>query len=44
MLTYIKKYWLVLVLLLSTMQLQAEIPIVAYYGIPLKYSNLNRFK
>ena len=44
MITYIKKYLLLLVLLLSTMQLQAEIPIVAYFGIPLKYSNVNRFK
>ena len=44
MLTNIIKYWLLLVLLLSTMQLQAEIPIVVYYGIPLKYSNVKRFQ
>ena len=44
MTTYIKKYWLILALLLFTQQLQAEIPIVAYFGIPLEYSNVNRFK
>ena len=44
MTTYIKKYWLILALLLFTQQLLAEIPIVAYFGIPLEYSNVNRFK
>lgn len=28
----------------SILPIQAEIPIVAYYGIPLKYSNVKRFK
>ena len=32
------------VLLFTVLYTQAEIPIVAYYGIPLKYSNVNRFK
>ena len=31
-------------LITSTLNVQAEIPIVAYYGIPLEYSNVNRFK
>lgn len=44
MASYIQKYWLALVFLLFTLQSQAEIPIVAYYGIPLEYSNVNRFK
>ena len=30
--------------LFSILPAQAEIPIVAYYGIPLEYSNVNRFK
>lgn len=30
--------------LFSILPVQAEIPIVAYYGVPLKYSNVNRFK
>lgn len=41
---YIKKKILAFVLLLFTLQSQAEIPIVAYYGIPLEYSNVSRFK
>lgn len=32
------------IFIFSILQVQAEIPIVAYYGIPLKYSNVNRFK
>ena len=44
MASYIQKYWLALVFLLFTLQSQAEIPIIAYYGIPLEYSNVNRFK
>ena len=28
----------------SILPVQAEIPIVAYYGMPLEYSNVNRFK
>ena len=44
MASYIQKYWLALVFLLFTLQSQAEIPIVAYYGMPLEYSNVNRFK
>ena len=44
MITSIKKKFLALVLLWLTLQSQAEIPIVAYYGMPLKYSNVNRFK
>lgn len=31
-------------LLLTTLQTHAEIPIVAYYGMPLEYSNISRFK
>jgi glycosyltransferase involved in cell wall biosynthesis len=31
-------------LLFTTLNIQAEIPIVAYYGIPLEYSNVSRFK
>ena len=31
-------------LLFSILPIQAEIPIVAYYGIPLEYSNISRFK
>ena len=31
-------------LLFTTLYTVAEIPIVAYYGIPLKYSNVSRFK
>ena len=42
--TSIKKQLLALLLLWATLQLQAEIPIVAYFGIPLEYSNVNRFK
>ena len=44
MASYIQKHWLALVFLLFTLQSQAEIPIVAYFGIPLEYSNVNRFK
>ena len=44
MATYIKKYGLTLTFLLFTLQSQAEIPIVAYFGIPLEYSNVKRFK
>lgn len=32
------------IFIFSILPVQAEIPIVAYYGIPLKYSNVNRFK
>lgn len=39
-----KKLHLLFILLLFTLHIQAEIPIVAYYGVPLAYSNLNRFK
>lgn len=42
--TSIKKQLLALLLLWVTLQLQAEIPIVAYFGIPLEFSNVNRFK
>lgn len=41
---YIKKTVCSIALLLLTLQTQAEIPIVAYYGIPLEYSNVKRFK
>ncbi len=44
MTTYIKEYWQLLIPLLFALQSQAKIPIVAYYGIPLEYSNVNRFK
>ena len=40
----IKMLFPVVLLLCSVFPLQAEIPIVAYYGIPLEYSNVNRFK
>lgn len=39
-----KKNTLSIILLLFTIYLHAEIPIVAYYGIPLEESNVNRFK
>ena len=39
-----KKITFAIILLLFTISLQAEIPIVAYYGIPLEESNVNRFK
>lgn len=39
-----KKLQILLILFLSTLLIQAEIPIVAYYGVPLSYSNVNRFK
>ena len=42
--TFIKKQLLTFLLLWATLQSQAEIPIVAYYGIPLEYSNVSRFK
>ena len=32
------------ILIFSILPIQAEIPIVAYFGIPLEYSNVNRFK
>ena len=35
---------LIALLLFMTFHAVAEIPIVAYYGIPLAYSNVNRFK
>ena len=38
------KLRLLSILLLFTLHIQAEIPIVAYYGVPLAYSNVNRFK
>jgi hypothetical protein len=34
----------IILLLLFTLNIQAEIPIVAYYGIPLEFSNVSRFK
>lgn len=39
-----KKITFSIILLLFTFYLHAEIPIVAYYGIPLEESNVNRFK
>ena len=39
-----KKLRILSILLLFTLHIQAEIPIVAYYGVPLAYSNVNRFK
>ncbi len=33
-----------ILLLLFTLQIQAEIPVVAYYGIPMEYSNAIRFR
>ena len=32
------------ILIFSILPIQAEIPIVAYFGIPLEHSNVNRFK
>lgn len=32
------------IVLFSVIPIQADIPIVAYYGIPLAHSNVNRFK
>ena len=32
------------IFIFSILPVQAEIPIVAYYGIPLEYSNVSRFK
>lgn len=32
------------IILFSILPVQAEIPIVAYYGMPLEYSNVSRFK
>lgn len=32
------------IFIFAILPVQAEIPIVAYYGIPLKYSNVNRLK
>ena len=32
------------IFLCSILPVQAAIPIVAYYGIPLEHSNVNRFK
>ena len=40
----LKKMICTIFLLLTILQTQAEIPIVAYYGIPLEHSNVNRFK
>lgn len=37
-------YLFLSILICSLLPVQAEIPIVAYYGIPLEYSNVNRFK
>jgi hypothetical protein len=32
------------IVIFSILPVQAKIPIVAYYGIPLEYSNASRFK
>ena len=37
-------YLFLSIFICSLLPVQAEIPIVAYFGIPLEYSNVNRFK
>ena len=32
------------IFIFAILPVQAEIPIVAYYGVPLEHSNVNRFK
>lgn len=42
-----RKLHLIIILnifIFSILPIQAEIPIVAYYGVPMEYSNVNRFK